>query len=142
MRRAMMERILVIGTSSPGRGAGAAALATAAGAVAGVSGWAGAAGFAAAGLADGFSRWLRMSDLVMRPAEPVPGTWLRSTLLSLAILRTSGDERSRSPDAAEAASAAGAATADAAAAGAGAAAAGPAALGAAAAPAGLTPPQT
>ncbi len=29
----------------------------------------------------------------MRPAEPVPGTWLRSTLLSFAILRTSGDER-------------------------------------------------
>src|ERR1700691_6050018 len=32
----------------------------------------------------------------MRPEAPVPGTWVRSTLLSLAILRTSGEERRRS----------------------------------------------
>src|SRR6185312_16639279 len=38
-----------------------------------------------------------MSLLVMRPEAPVPGTWARSTLLSLAILRTSGEERTRSP---------------------------------------------
>ena len=35
--------------------------------------------------------------MVMRPEAPVPGTWARSTLLSLAILRTSGEERTRSP---------------------------------------------
>ena len=39
----------------------------------------------------------RISSLVIRPAEPVPATWLRSTLFSLAILRTSGEERTRSP---------------------------------------------
>src|SRR6266702_8208914 len=92
MLRAMMERILVMGTSSPGIGAGAAGFAAAAGAY----------GTAAYLAAVGFSRWLRMSDLLRRPAEPVPGTWLRSTLLSLAILRTSGDERRRSPDVAAA----------------------------------------
>ena len=36
-----------------------------------------------------------MSSLVMRPAAPVPATWLRSTSFSFAILRTSGEERSR-----------------------------------------------
>jgi hypothetical protein len=39
----------------------------------------------------------RMSSLVMRPAEPLPETWVRSTLLSLAMRRTSGEERRRSP---------------------------------------------
>ena len=38
-----------------------------------------------------------MSSLVMRPEAPVPGTCERSTLLSFAILRTSGEERRRSP---------------------------------------------
>ena len=36
-----------------------------------------------------------MSSLVMRPPKPVPGTLARSTLFSLAILRTSGLERTR-----------------------------------------------
>src|ERR1700761_7748615 len=43
-----------------------------------------------------------MSVLVIRPDAPVPETWERSTLLSFAILRTRGDERTRSPAAAEA----------------------------------------
>src|SRR6201991_1812027 len=38
-----------------------------------------------------------MSVFVIRPDAPVPETVLRSTLLSLAILRTSGEERTRSP---------------------------------------------
>src|SRR5665213_2326989 len=79
---AIMLRILVIGTSSPGSGAGFGA----------AEGAGTAANFVA-----GFSMWSRMSCLVMRPAEPVPGTCARSTLLSLAILRTSGDDRNRSP---------------------------------------------
>src|SRR5271165_4749264 len=37
-----------------------------------------------------------ISSLVMRPPRPVPGTCARSTLFSLAILRTSGLERTRS----------------------------------------------
>src|SRR5258708_7917412 len=41
-----------------------------------------------------------MSVLVMRPEAPVPGTFVRSTLLSFAILRTRGEERTRSPSAA------------------------------------------
>jgi len=44
--------------------------------------------------------WLTMSVFVMRPDAPVPATCERSTLLSFAILRTSGEERTRSPDAA------------------------------------------
>src|ERR1700722_16352991 len=39
-----------------------------------------------------------MSSLVILPADPVPGTWRRSRLFSLAILRTNGEERTRSPD--------------------------------------------
>src|SRR5260370_34066309 len=35
----------------------------------------------------------------MRPEAPVPGTLVRSTLFSFAILRTSGEERTRSPSA-------------------------------------------
>src|SRR5580698_3211911 len=38
-----------------------------------------------------------MSSLVILPAEPVPGTLVRSRLFSLAILRTRGEERTRSP---------------------------------------------
>src|SRR5271163_515504 len=38
-----------------------------------------------------------MSSLVILPAEPVPGTLPRSRLFSLAILRTRGEERTRSP---------------------------------------------
>src|ERR1700712_3201406 len=85
MRLAMMARILVIGTSSPGCGCGAEGLAGAAG-VGAV-----AAGLAAAGAPP--SRWPRMSCLVIRPDAPVAGTVERSTLFSLAILRTSGEER-------------------------------------------------
>src|ERR1700751_1946211 len=36
----------------------------------------------------------------MRPPAPLPGTWVRSRLLSLAILRTSGEERTCSAAAA------------------------------------------
>src|SRR5271170_1988239 len=97
MRCAMMERIFVIGTSSPGCGWGAAGLAGA-GAVAE------GAGAAATGF-DPCSRWLTMSVLVMRPDAPVPATWVRSTLLSFAILRTSGEERTRSPSVADGAGA-------------------------------------
>src|SRR5580658_1750526 len=50
-----------------------------------------------------------MSSLVILPAEPVPDTWRRSRLFSLAILRTSGEERTRSPDSAASVSAAGSA---------------------------------
>src|SRR5271156_5333003 len=89
MRWAMMERIFDMGTSSPGSGWGAAGLG-AAGAGAETAG-AGAAGFGP------FSKWLTMSVFVMRPEAPVPATWVRSTLLSFAILRTSGEERTRSP---------------------------------------------
>src|SRR6202453_4061410 len=38
-----------------------------------------------------------MASLVILPAEPVPETLLRSKLFSLAILRTRGEERTRSP---------------------------------------------
>src|SRR5215467_1998731 len=38
-----------------------------------------------------------MSSLVMRPPRLEPESWRRSTLLSLAILRTSGEERMRPP---------------------------------------------
>src|SRR5712672_508328 len=48
-----------------------------------------------------------ISVLVMRPEAPVPGTLVRSTLLSFAILRTSGEERTRSPSVAAGACTAG-----------------------------------
>src|ERR1700730_4220875 len=70
----------------------------------------------------------------MRPEAPVPGTLVRSTLLSFAILRTSGEERTRSPSAAAGADAAAGMAA------AGAGAAGEAAAGTADFPA--TPPMT
>ena len=35
--------------------------------------------------------------MVIRPDDPVPGTWRRSRLFSRAILRTRGEERTRSP---------------------------------------------
>src|SRR5271169_1660507 len=94
MRWAMMERIFDMGTSSPGSGCGAAGLAAGAGVE--------TAGTGAAGFGP-FSKWLTMSVFVMRPEAPVPATWVRSTLLSFAILRTSGEERTRSPSVAEAA---------------------------------------
>src|SRR5665213_1590032 len=74
MRLAMMERILDMGTSSPSccvETAGAGALAGGVDAADEEC----ALGAGAAGLAVcGFSRWPRMSCLVMRPAEPLPGT--------------------------------------------------------------------
>src|ERR1700733_13784033 len=76
-----------------------------------------------------------MSVFVMRPEAPVPETVVRSTLLSFAILRTSGEERTRSPSVAAAV----VAGADAGAGAAGVAATGPAA-GVAALPA--PPPMT
>src|SRR5215469_4135192 len=60
----------------------------------------------------------------MRPAEPVPATRERSTLFSLAILRTSGEDRPCSAAAATDAAGAGAGAAAGVFAGAGAAAAG------------------
>src|ERR1700733_9187738 len=51
-----------------------------------------------------------MSSLVILPADPVPDTWRRSRLFSLAILRTSGEERTRSPDSAASVSVTGSAT--------------------------------
>ena len=47
----------------------------------------------AAGCGFGAARWCRMSSLVMRPLAPVPVTSARSTLFSLAMRRTSGEER-------------------------------------------------
>src|SRR5258708_31825671 len=61
-----------------------------------------------------------MSVLVMRPDAPVPGTLVRSTSLSFAILRTRGEERTRSPSVAADAGEAGGRAAGVAAAGAGA----------------------
>ena len=43
--------------------------------------------------------------MVILPADPVPETWRRSRLFSLAILRTNGEERTRSPGSASAVSA-------------------------------------
>src|SRR5579884_2276842 len=97
MRCAMMALMRLMGTSSPGSPD-----------VTGAAGAAGAAGFAAAGAGAGagvagtgaaapcFSIKPSTSSLVMRPPAPVPGTWLRSRLLSFAILRTSGEERGAS----------------------------------------------
>src|SRR5277367_4231075 len=107
IRWAMIERMRVSGTSSSptvATGDGGAAGLAAAGAGAGAAGL--GAGAAGAPLA----RWLRMSSFVILPADPVPGTWRRSRLFSLAILRTSGEERTRSPDSAASVSASGSAT--------------------------------
>ena len=102
MRWAMIERMRVRGTSSiPGVTTGAA----------GAAGlwprraparrrWRGCGrrrrGLGRCG-APPLARKPRMSSLVIRPAEPVPGTWRRSRLFSLAMRRTSGEERTRSP---------------------------------------------
>lgn len=126
MRFAMMARIFDMGTSSPGSGCAAAGFAPAEAGAAGGADGAGAAGLVPC------SRWPTMSDFVIRPEAPVPGIWERSTLLSFAILRTSGEERTRSPS--EAATGAGAAGADGAGAAAGAAFAGAGAAGFPAAP--------
>src|SRR5579875_3607733 len=126
MRCAMMDLIRLIGTSSPGSAevtgaAGAAAFAAAGGAgAAEAEADAGAAAGVAA--APCFSRKPSTSSFVMRPPAPVPGTWARSRLFSLAILRTSGEERGVSFTSADAAC--GAATSAFAGAGAGAGAAG------------------
>src|SRR6185295_11916210 len=58
-------------------------------------GAAGAAGLGALGVDDPgrVSMWPRMSCFVTRPAIPVPGTLLMSTLCSAAILRTTGEDR-------------------------------------------------
>ena len=87
MRWAMILRIWVMGTRSPGIEAGADGPA---------SGFAG--GGRCAGIDEAARRLLRsrnavMSCLVMRPPSPVPGTWARLILFSRAILRTRGDER-------------------------------------------------
>src|ERR1700690_4051770 len=94
MRWAMMERIFVMGTISPGCGCAAAGLAAAG---AGVK-----TGGAGAGPFGPCSRGLTMSGFVVGPEGPVAETLVRSTLLSFAILRTSGDERTRSPSVAAA----------------------------------------
>jgi len=101
IRCAMMRRMLVRGTRSPGiavvagRGAGGAG----AGADVIVEGWASPPG------KDGCwtgetpvtpefeSMKANMSCFVMRPPRPVPSTCERLTLCSRAILRTRGDER-------------------------------------------------
>src|SRR6185369_9847994 len=93
MRWAMILRIWLMGTRSPGMatGAGVPASGLAEGTVA-----AGAAGAGAP------SRNAVMSCLVMRPPNPVPGTCARSMLCSRAILRTSGEERAWSSSSREA----------------------------------------
>src|ERR1039458_5160418 len=101
MRCAMIERILVMGTSSPGSAGEVEATAGAAGGVADAEGAGDGVGIAAAatGAAEPapFSlRNLSASSFVMRPPEPVPGICLRSRLLSRAMRRTSGEDRRRS----------------------------------------------
>src|SRR5665213_4282869 len=123
MRLAMMARIFVIGTSEPGGGCGVAGLAGAAV----LCPTLGDDGAVAEDGAPGFSRCPRMSCLVMRPETPVAGTVERSTLFSLAILRTSGEDRWPSPVDAAGAAWAGVATGADAATGVGGAAAGAAA---------------
>src|ERR1700733_11917821 len=93
MRWAMILRILVRGTRSPGYAAGAGAEGR--DGVEVCACWLGAeAGVGAAATADGArSMKARMSCLVMRPPRPVPETWERLTPCSRAILRTSGEER-------------------------------------------------
>src|SRR3954469_1430532 len=88
----MILRMFVIGTRSPGIGAGAAGLAAGAEG-AGFDG-AGAedAGAAVAGL-DPLSMKSKISCLVIRPPNPLPETCARFTLCSRAILRTSGEDR-------------------------------------------------
>src|SRR5882724_10742059 len=100
MRLAMMERMRVMGTSSPGCGAAVGAVAVVGLAAAGADD-VGAEVEAAA--ADAFAPPLfmypRMSVFVMRPAEPEPAmpAAASSMLFSFAILRTSGEERGASP---------------------------------------------
>src|SRR5277367_3417276 len=100
MRWAIILRMLVMGTRSPGNAAGAG----------GAAGRAAAAGGAAGetlevavevdalltGALDCPSMNERMSCFVMRPPSPVPETWERFTPCSRAILRTRGDERASS----------------------------------------------
>src|SRR5450432_619944 len=152
MRCAMIERMRVRGTSSPGWGPAAGAGLAAAGAAATGAGAAGAgtgatgAGTAGAAAAVAFppgpfsARYCRTFSLVMRPADPVPVTLVRSRLLSLAILRTRGEDRtdeappSTASSVSASDSAAGVAAGGAAAIGAAAATGGVAAAGAAAVP--------
>src|SRR5258708_2333247 len=102
IRWAMMERIRVRGTSSSpaattgvGGGRGVDGLAAAGG---GPGGGGAPGGLGARGaVAPPLARKPRISSLVILPDEPVPGTWRRSRLFSLAILRTRGEERTRSP---------------------------------------------
>src|ERR1039457_3996852 len=49
-----------------------------------------------------------MSSLVMRPLEPVPRIWRRSTLFSFAMRRTRGEERTTTCDGANCATCVGA----------------------------------
>src|SRR5215475_12328561 len=88
MRWAIILRIWLMGTSSPGIAAG---VATGLGRETVAEG--AGAGAAAVGA---FSRKAVMSCLVMRPPSPVPVTCDKSTLFSRAILRTSGEERTSS----------------------------------------------
>ena len=79
----LMTDIFTMSSPAPGLKAGASATLTA---------W----GAAACGGGSGpESRCLRMSSFVTRPAIPVPKIREISTLCSLAILRTSGDDRCR-----------------------------------------------
>ena len=129
MRCAMIERMRVSGTSSPGAG-------VTAGAAAGLAVAAGAAVETGAGAgAPPFSMYARMSSFVTRPPAPVPCTALRLMLCSRAILRTSGEERTCSASSVETGCAAGALTLGAGAAAAACAGAGAAAAGAAPSPA-------
>src|ERR1700693_4821929 len=99
MRCAMIFRIWLMGTRSPGMEAAGAPATGDAGRV----GFAAGAGLdvvleadvvvEAAGLASLRSKNAVMSCLVMRPPSPVPATCDRLMLFSRAILRTSGDER-------------------------------------------------
>ena len=98
MRSAIFLRMALMGTTSPGRTAAAGAMTAGAGMAGAAAARVGAGGSPAAGApAPCFSRKLMMSCLEMRPPRPVPGTCARLMLFSLAMRRTSGEERTRPP---------------------------------------------
>ena len=88
-----MGTISTLSPSANGGGVGAAGVVLTGAAAGPVS----AAGAVATGvpIAPRASMWARMSCLVTRPDSPVPETWVRSTPCSIAMLRTTGEDRTR-----------------------------------------------
>src|SRR6266702_6941848 len=92
MRWAMMTRILDICTTCGGAGGTCGA--------ANVSDVDGAEGEGGAAAEPTSLTWRSTSCLVMRPSEPVPEIRVRSRFFSLAMRRTSGEDRTRRPSSA------------------------------------------